>query len=101
MTLSPRTAFAALALSVFSMTALAERVVILEPETALTDIDRAELAARGVVIEQVLGNRRYVARVASGARVDGDARLASMEPLSAEKKIHRGAMREAASGRPH
>src|SRR5687767_9136833 len=101
MTRVPRTVFALLALLMFSAAALAERVVIVEPAAPLTDADRAELAERGVIIEQVLGERRYVARVAPGARVAGDARLATMEPLSAEKKIHRGAMREAASGRPH
>jgi hypothetical protein len=64
---------------------------------ALSDAARADLAAKGVVIKHALANGRYLARVREGADVAGLA----IEPLTAEKKIDRSALREAASGRPY
>lgn len=75
------------------------QAVILSPARALTEADVAELAGKGVFIRQPLSGGRYVARVKEGARLDGDPRVLSLEPLTAEKKLHRSAVREATGGR--
>lgn len=61
----------------------------------LTDADRKDLAAKGVVIQRALTNGRVVARVADPSRIASDARI-TLEPFTAEKKIHRSARHEAA-----
>jgi hypothetical protein len=61
----------------------------------LTDADRAELAAKGVVIQRALTNGRVVARVADPSAIVNDSRI-SFEPFTANDKIHRSARQEAA-----
>ena len=57
---------------------------------ALTDADRAELAAKGIEIRHALPGNRYLARGSAS-----DERIATIEPLTAEKKIHPSAWRAA------
>ena len=70
--------------------------MIVHPAQALSEADRAELAAKGVTIRQALSGGRYLARVTGD--VD-DARILSVEALTPERKLHRSAIREAARGR--
>lgn len=84
----------ALLLALFLFASIARADVILHVPRALTDADRAELAAQGLIIRQALPGGRYLAR---GFANDG--RITSIEPLTAEKKIHASAWREAASAR--
>lgn len=74
--------------------------VILTPVRALTDADRAALAAEGIEIERALTGGRFVARVEAGAAAASDSRIASMRALSLRDKIHASAWRTVASGRP-
>jgi subtilisin family serine protease len=80
---------------------IAHADVILHVSRALTDADRAELAAKGLTIRHALPGNRYLARgSATDARGSaGDARIDAIEPLTAEKKIHPSAWREAAHAR--
>ncbi|HEV7240277.1 MAG TPA: S8 family serine peptidase [Thermoanaerobaculia bacterium] len=78
-------------LALFLFTSIAHADVILHVPRALTDADRAELAARGLTIRHALPGGRYLAR--------GFATDAQIEPLTAEKKIHPSAWREAANAR--
>lgn len=71
------------------------RHYIVSSAEALTDAQKAAMAGRGIEVTQALSGGRYLVRVASGAAIDS-----SYEPLTAEKKIHRRALRAAASGRP-
>jgi len=76
------------------------RAVIVSPVKDLTDYDRAQLAQAGLVVQQPLTGGRYLARMAANADVTADARIRSIEPLTAEKKLHPTALRAAASGKP-
>ncbi|HJQ40936.1 MAG TPA: S8 family serine peptidase [Thermoanaerobaculia bacterium] len=73
--------------------------MILHPSRPLTDADRVELRANGVDVQRPLTGGRYIARVVSTARAAADARVESVEPMTAEHKILRSAMRFAANGR--
>lgn len=75
------------------------RAFILTPAQALSDADRAELAAKGVTVKQALTGGRYLVRVSETASLAGEARVVAIEPLTADRKIDRSARREAASGR--
>lgn len=86
-----------LLLSAFSLHAV-HRAVLVSPTRDLTDYDRAQLAGKGVVVMRALPDGRYLARVAPHASLS-DASIASVEPLTAEKKIDAAAWRAAASGR--
>jgi subtilisin family serine protease len=78
--------------------ARAGRAVILETTHPLTTEDRAELAREQVFVRHALPGGRYLARVADGVQAD-DSRIVAIEPLTAGKKIHASAYREAVSGR--
>lgn len=99
--------FLAVAVSLFASVALAQgrevardydgaRHVILRPAAPLTETDRAELAGKGILVQRPTTEGRYLARVAENA--SDDSRIAALEPLSAEEKIHSSAFREAARG---
>lgn len=75
------------------------RMMILHPTQELTGSDRAELAQRGITVRRALTGGRYLARVRTGAATD-DARIASIEPLTATKKIQASALREFARAKP-
>lgn len=71
---------------------------VLVPARALTDTDRAELAAEGIQVGAPLSEGRHIARVADDA-VLSDSRIVSLETLRPEQKIHASAYREFALGR--
>jgi hypothetical protein len=75
------------------------RMMILHPTEALTESDRAELATRGITVRRTLTGGRYLARVREGAATN-DARIASIEPLTATKKIQASALRELSRAKP-
>lgn len=74
------------------------RHMILNASGPLTAEDRTALAAKGVLVGRSLTGDRYLARVAEG-RMVADERVRSVEPLVAEKKLSRTALREAGIGR--
>jgi subtilisin family serine protease len=69
------------------------RHMILSPAAPLTEQDRADLLAEGVEIQRPLTGGRYIARVAPAARVAEDARITSVEPMTAAHKIYGSARR--------
>jgi hypothetical protein len=71
--------------------------MILHPVGPLTEADRAELEAKGVYVKHALSGGRYLVRMATGTRV-ADARIVSVEPLSARMKLHASALHEASRG---
>ena len=73
------------------------RHVILQPAAPLTQEDREELAAKGVVIQRVTAGGKYIARVADDTVAD--ARIVALESFDVNAKIHSSAFREAARGR--
>ncbi|MBV8519866.1 MAG: S8 family serine peptidase [Acidobacteria bacterium] len=75
------------------------RHVILQPEQPLTDADRAELRAKGIDVQHPLTGGRWVARVTASAEASGDARIASLEPLGADRKILHSALKDLGRGR--
>ncbi len=90
-----RTAAATLRLFVFLVAplALADTVIVHVPR-ALSERDRIELAAKGLQIRRALPGHRYLARGFAK-----DSRIGEIESLTAEKKIHRSAWREAVRAR--
>ena len=90
-----QTAAATLRLFVFVVAplALADSVIVHVPR-ALSEQDRLELAAKGLEIRRALPGRRYLARGFAN-----DSRIEAIETLTAEKKIHPSAWREAVSAR--
>lgn len=64
---------------------------------ALTQSDRAELAAKGVIVQTPLTGDRYVAIVRD--ETVADARVRSFEPITANAKIDRGVYAQLAHGR--
>ena len=75
---------------------------ILSPARLLNEQEQADLASRGLIIERPLANGRYLVRFAAGATVaDDDPRIAALTPLTAGRKLHRTALREAVSGRAY
>jgi hypothetical protein len=75
------------------------RHYILETEHVLRPAEAAELAARGVEIQHVLPDHRYLVRVEDAAALENDLRVRSVAHYSAAKKIAPSAYREATRGR--
>jgi hypothetical protein len=97
-----RTLIAVLILLGTSATFAASKHFILSPKRLLNEQEQADLAKRGLIIEQPLSNGRYLVRIADDATVaDDDPRIRTLTPLSANLKLHRTAVREVASGRPY
>jgi hypothetical protein len=71
------------------------RHYIVRTEEALSVAAKSALAARGVTIARPLSEGRYLVRVAPGAAADP-----AWEQLTAQKKIHRRALRAAIAGKP-
>src|SRR5919206_2390367 len=69
--------------------------VFLASHAPLSTSDRAELKAKGIDILQAAAGGRYIARVAYGV---SDARIASLEPITAEDKVHPSLRRELGRG---
>lgn len=77
------------------------RHFILSPSRVLNEQEQADLASRGLVIEQALTNGRFLVRMTTGATLTtSDPRVASLVPLSANVKLHRSALREVAGAPP-
>jgi hypothetical protein len=77
------------------------RHYILTPLHALRADEREELLAEGLEVQQPMTNGRYLVRIRKGATVnETDPRIASLELLTAGKKIQRSAYREAAGAQP-
>ncbi|HEX2120292.1 MAG TPA: S8 family serine peptidase [Thermoanaerobaculia bacterium] len=73
--------------------------MILNPARPLTPEDRAELRAKGVEVQRPLSGGRYLARVVNPASAVADARITSVERMTAEHKILRSALRHAGKGK--
>jgi hypothetical protein len=76
----------------------AGEAMILHPGRPLTDQDRADLAAQGILVRHALTEGRHLARVTP----DADRRespLARLEPLTADVKVHRSARAEVGRGK--
>ncbi|HSP34907.1 MAG TPA: S8 family serine peptidase [Thermoanaerobaculia bacterium] len=95
------------AVLVFSLASIAfaasrEKHFILTPQRLLSEQEQADLASRGLVVERAVGNGRFLVRIADDATIGSDdPRIASLEPLTASRKLHRSAIREIASGKPN
>ena len=76
------------------------RTVILNPVSDLTDYDRAQLAKAGLRVIQPINGGRYLARLTREGDFGDDPRVRSIEPLTAERKLHATALRAAVSGKP-
>ncbi|GAC1430815.1 MAG: S8 family serine peptidase [Thermoanaerobaculia bacterium] len=75
---------------------------ILSPSRALNDQEQADLASRGLLVERVLTRGRYLVRMTDSATVSSDdPRIASLEPMAGDAKLHRSARREMASARTY
>jgi hypothetical protein len=75
------------------------RHVILSPQQPLSEADRADLRAKGIDVQHPLTGGRWIARVTAAAEASGDARIASIEPLAADRKILRSALQDLGHGR--
>jgi hypothetical protein len=76
------------------------RHFVLEPDRALTDVDRRALAAQGVEVQDALSNGRVLVRVRdAAANMDALDAVGSVAPLTARRKVFRSAVQEAISGR--
>ena len=71
---------------------------IIQPEHVLRAEEIAELAAKGVEVQRVLPDHRYLVRAAESDLVERDPRFAKVEAFGASKKIARSAIRAAARG---
>jgi hypothetical protein len=69
------------------------RTMVLEPAAPLTERDRADLAARGIVIRHGLPGGRYLVRAAGEAAFD-DPRIKSIATPTARMKISQSALRD-------
>src|SRR5688572_6796653 len=72
--------------------------VLVDTVRNLTAADRAELEAAGLKIGKPVPGGTYLGRRAPRSKVETEPRSASIEPIKAERKIHKSAPREA--GRP-
>src|SRR5262245_45723948 len=72
------------------------RHVLVKFAVPVTPAIRADLARDGLTLGKPVAGGGYVALVRPGANFQNDSRLASIEPLAAQQKIHRSATREAA-----
>ncbi len=80
---------------------VSSRHYVLTPMHALRPDEREELLAKGLEVQQPMTNGRYLVRILNGATVDEtDPRIASLEPLTAARKMQLSAYREAASTLP-
>jgi hypothetical protein len=78
----------------------AERHVIVTPSHALTDTDRAALAAEGIHLQRAVTRGRFIATVDAAAPLANDSRLARVERLTLAQKINASAWRAAVHETP-
>lgn len=67
------------------------RHFILEPDHPLRDDEKADLAARGVEMQDVVAGGRYLVRVSRDAKIEGDSRIRSLEAITIDRKLQRSA----------
>jgi subtilase family protein len=71
---------------------------IVQAERVLTSADIADLAARGIEVQRALPGPRYLVHAEDGDVIEADARVRSVEPFSAARKIAHSAYHAAARG---
>ena len=82
--------------------AVAYRHFVLTPQRLLNDDEQADLRRRGVIIQSAVAGGRYLVAIAPGSSVDdSDPRVARLEPLTVNSRVHRTALREVATGKPY
>jgi len=74
------------------------RHYVLESAVPLDAAASAQLATQGIDVQQVLNGHRYLVRMRDGVAAT-DARILSLRPYDASRKIARAAYAEAAQGR--
>lgn len=72
----------------------ASRHVLIRTSGPVTEADRAELARKGIVVQEPAANGEYLVRVSDASAAD--ERVVAIAPLTAEEKIQPSAYREAA-----
>ncbi len=77
------------------------RHYILESDAPLDALASAELATRGIEVQQSLANHRYLVRMRDDVEVPHDARIRSIRIYDAAEKIARDAYAEAAKGQSY
>ncbi len=78
------------------------RYFILTPARLLNEQEQADLASRGCVVEKPLTGHRYLVRMSKSSTVGADdPRVASLTPLTWDRKLHSSVLREIAAGKPH
>ncbi len=78
------------------------RYFILTPARLLNEQEQADLASRGCVVEKPLTGHRYLVRLSKSSTVGaGDPRVASLAPLTGDRKLHSSVLREIADGKPY
>ncbi|HVR41096.1 MAG TPA: S8 family serine peptidase [Thermoanaerobaculia bacterium] len=78
----------------------AARHMVLDPQHALRDFERAELEAMGVTVQRALTNGRLLVRIAPDSTFTADdPRVRSLTPLTLDQKVHHSAWREVAKMR--
>ncbi len=75
------------------------RHFIIETEHVLNASELSEFAARGVEVQHVLPQHRYLVRAVSADELGGDLRVRKVVAYTASKKIDRSAYRAAARGK--
>jgi hypothetical protein len=77
------------------------RIYVLQPQHVLSESERADLAARGLVILRPTSDG-YLVRRSPNSTVDSDdARVRTLVPVTAERKIQSSVYRAAAQGRAY
>jgi hypothetical protein len=76
--------------------AAAERHVVVTPSRALTESDRAALAAEGIHLQRAVTRGRFIATVDDAAELANEPRLARVDRLTLTQKINSSAWRAAA-----
>src|SRR5258706_16477172 len=74
------------------------RHYILDSAVPLDAAASAELAAQGIEIQRPLANHRYLVRMRDDVTAPHDARISSLRPYDASRKIARAAYVEATKG---
>ncbi|HEX9149243.1 MAG TPA: hypothetical protein VF958_08795, partial [Thermoanaerobaculia bacterium] len=81
---------------------VAYRHYILSARRLLNEDEQRDLAKRGVFIQSSVAGGRYLVAVSPDSTVDdSDPRVARLEPLTLESRVHRTALREVATGKPY
>jgi len=78
----------------------AGRMYVLQPQHVLSDAERAEFAARGLVVLRPMTGGRYLVRRSPDSMVDAnDARVRELTLVTEQKKVQPSAYHAAAQGR--